>query len=98
MPSRTAALLARIAAGDRDALARLYDLLGPACYLVARQRTDRDTDADQLVLDAFVHVWRTAPRFLFQNRTAESWIHGVLDARLTVPSPLRPAITSIVDS
>jgi hypothetical protein len=58
----TSALITRIAAGDRDAFSRFYDLLAPTAFGLIR-RVLRDPEAAAEVLqEVFWQVWREAPR------------------------------------
>ncbi|GAA2720957.1 RNA polymerase sigma factor SigK [Cellulomonas aerilata] len=67
------ALLARVAAGDEDAFARLYDLLASGvfgtCLAVLR---DRD-HAAEVTQEVMVEVWRTATRFDAGRGSARTW-------------------------
>ena len=55
--------LVRIAAGDPDALAPLYDALAPALLALARRLCAAEEDAEEVVQDVFVRLVRTADRF-----------------------------------
>lgn len=53
-------LLARIGAGNRDALRELYALHGPALFSLALRMTGSASDAEEIVQDTFVKIWRHA--------------------------------------
>lgn len=55
--------LRRIAAGDADALAPLYDALAPALTALARRLCGAEEDAEEVVQDVFVRLVQTAHRF-----------------------------------
>jgi len=55
--------LRRLAAGDADALAPLYDALAPALLALARRLCGAEEDAEEVVQDVFVRLVQTAGRF-----------------------------------
>jgi len=55
------ALLDRLDRRDLAALARLYDLHAPAAFGLARHLLPTDDDAADVVLDAFLALWRCPP-------------------------------------
>jgi len=70
----TSALITRIAAGDRDAFSRFYDLLAPTAFGLIR-RVLRDPEAAAEVLqDVFWQVWREAPRYDPTRGSPEAWL------------------------
>jgi RNA polymerase sigma-70 factor (ECF subfamily) len=72
--SETSALIARIAAGDRDAFSRFYDLLAPTAFGLIR-RVLRDPEAAAEVLqEVFWQVWREAPQYDPKRGSPEAWL------------------------
>jgi RNA polymerase sigma-70 factor (ECF subfamily) len=72
--SETSALIARIAAGDRDAFSRFYDLLAPTAFGLIR-RVLRDPEAAAEVLqEVFWQVWREAPQYDAGRGSPEAWL------------------------
>ena len=70
----SAALLAAIAAGDRDAFRRFYDLTAPMAFGLIR-RVLRDPEAAAEVLqDVFWQVWQDASRYDPDRGTPEAWL------------------------
>ena len=70
----TSALITRIAAGDRDAFSRFYDLLAPTAFGLIR-RVLRDPEAAAEVLqDVFWQVWREASRYDPKRGSPEAWL------------------------
>jgi RNA polymerase sigma-70 factor, ECF subfamily len=70
----TSALITRIAAGDRDAFSRFYDLLAPTAFGLIR-RVLRDPEAAAEVLqDVFWQVWREAPQYDPKRGSPEAWL------------------------
>jgi RNA polymerase sigma-70 factor (ECF subfamily) len=70
----SSALIAAIAAGDRDAFSRFYDLTAPMAFGLIR-RVLRDPEAAAEVLqEVFWQVWQDAPRYDPTRGTAEAWL------------------------
>src|ERR1700687_1498877 len=68
------ALIAAIAAGDRDAFSRFYDLTAPMAFGLIR-RVLRDPEAAAEVLqEVFWQVWQDAPRHDPTGGTAGGWV------------------------
>lgn len=68
------ALIARIAAGDRDAFSRFYDLTAPMAFGLIR-RVLRDPEAAAEVLqEVFWQVWLEAPRYDPGRGSPEAWL------------------------
>lgn len=66
-------LLAGVAAGDRDALARLYRLTRTAVYGLALSYMKNPQDAQDVAQDAFVRIWDSAPQYQSQG-SPMGWI------------------------
>jgi RNA polymerase sigma-70 factor (ECF subfamily) len=72
--AETAVLLRRIAAGDREAFERFYDLLAPVAFGLIR-RVVRDPDAAAEVLqEVFWQVWREALQYDPGRGSPEAWV------------------------
>ena len=72
--SETSALITRIAAGDRDAFSRFYDLLAPTAFgLIRRVLRDPEAAADVLQ-EVFWQVWREAPQYDPKRGSPEAWL------------------------
>ncbi|WJZ01345.1 ECF RNA polymerase sigma factor SigK [Corynebacterium freiburgense] len=67
-------LLVRSAAGDKEAFASLYDALAPhalgMCLQVLRDRAQ----AEEVVQEVFIEVWRRAAEFDAKLGSARSWV------------------------
>lgn len=69
-----AALIARIATGDRDAFSRFYDLAAPLAFGLIR-RVLRDPEAAAEVLqEVFWQVWLEAPHYDPKRGSPEAWL------------------------
>lgn len=74
-------LLRLVAAGDRAAFRRLYDLQAPRLYAVALRITRQPPLAADAVHDAFLQVWRHAARFEAGRGAAEAWLLSLVRYR-----------------
>jgi hypothetical protein len=74
----------RVAAGDQDAFAALYDAIAPRAYGLIRRIMRDQALAEEVTQDVMVEVWRTAPRFDNKRGSAAGWIlaGGGLPGRL----------------
>ena len=66
-------LLAGVAAGDRDALARLYRLTRTAVWRPGPVPCKNPQDAQDIAQDAFVRIWDSAPQYQSQG-SPMGWI------------------------
>ena len=67
-------LLIRAAGGDQEAFAGVYDALAGTVMGVAC-RTLRDAaQAEEVVQDVMIEVWRTADRYRRERGTAKTWV------------------------
>lgn len=74
-------LLRRVAAGDRAAFRRLYDLQAPRLYAVALRVTRQAPLAADAVHDAFLQVWRHADRFEAMRGSPAAWLLSLVRYR-----------------
>ena len=63
-----------LAAGDLDALARLYDRYGPLAYSVALRILGDPGKAEDVVQDAFLKLWHGASRFDAHRGSLRTWV------------------------
>lgn len=79
-----AALAARVAAGDAEALGALYDRYGPLCYRLALRVTASAGLAEDAVQEAFLALWQRG-RYDHERGSLRSWLlalahHKAVDA------------------
>lgn len=75
------ALVVAMAKGDEAAASSFYDRHSPTVMaLVYRMIGDR-TDAESIVLEAFMQAWRTAVRFDPQRGSPASWLFTIARTR-----------------
>jgi RNA polymerase sigma-70 factor (ECF subfamily) len=71
--NENAALIRRMAGGDRDALAELYDSLSRPLYATARHILNDAAEAQDVVHDVFLSLWENAKSFDSGRGAAFSW-------------------------
>jgi len=71
----------RVAAGDQDAFAILYDAIAPRAYGLIRRIVRDPALAEEVTQDALVEVWRTAYRFDKERGSAVGWILAIAHHR-----------------
>ena len=72
------ALLQRIALRDEGALAELYDRYGRLAYSLAYRTLSDSGDAEDVVQEAFLNVWRMANSFNEGRGKAKTWLLSVV--------------------
>jgi RNA polymerase sigma-70 factor, ECF subfamily len=80
-PDAAAVLMGRVASGDQDAFTSLYDDLSGLVYgVVLRVVRDRAL-AEEVTQEAFLDVWRRAPRFDPTKGSIRSWVSTIAHHR-----------------
>jgi DNA-directed RNA polymerase specialized sigma24 family protein len=69
-----AALMARVAADDQDAIAALYDRFVSLVYRMAVQSLPTRPEAEDAVQEVFLRLWRTADRFDAERAALVTWV------------------------
>ena len=67
-------LVGRVALGDEEAFARVYDTVVGSVLGVVRAVLRDHAQSEEVVQEVFVEVWRTAPRYRSDRGTAVNWI------------------------
>ncbi|WP_284349556.1 sigma-70 family RNA polymerase sigma factor [Roseisolibacter agri] len=73
-PGDDVALVARVAAGDAEALGALYDRHGGGAYALALAMLRDHADADDAVAGAFEQLWRSASTFDPSRGSVAAWL------------------------
>jgi RNA polymerase sigma-70 factor (ECF subfamily) len=73
-PDASVRLLGEIAHGDRDAFARFYDLYASLVHTFALRILRERSEAEEVVQDVFVQVWRQAAGYSRNRGTPEAWL------------------------
>ena len=68
-----AELLSRVAAGDEEAFSRLYDRFSPGLYSLVLKMTGDEAEAQDVLQEAFAHIWRKAMTFDPRRSAAFTW-------------------------
>jgi RNA polymerase sigma-70 factor (ECF subfamily) len=91
-----AELLARIAQGDRAALASLYEALGGQALAVALRVLGSRSDAEEVLQDAFVEVWTRAGSYDVDRGGARAWVLAIARNRAIDRLRRRGAVARMV--
>ncbi|MFJ9005080.1 ECF RNA polymerase sigma factor SigK [Streptomyces canus] len=67
-------LVGRVALGDEEAFARVYDTVVGSVMGVVRAVLRDHAQSEEVVQEVLVEVWRTAPRYRSDRGTAVNWI------------------------
>ncbi|GAB2924127.1 MULTISPECIES: sigma-70 family RNA polymerase sigma factor [Streptomyces] len=67
-------LVGRVALGDEDAFASVYDAVAGSVLAVARAVLRDPAQSEEVAQEVLVEVWRTAPRYRPERGTAVNWI------------------------
>jgi RNA polymerase sigma-70 factor (ECF subfamily) len=69
-----AAWVHAMAAGDRQALSRLYDRYAPSLLALAQRILGDRRESEDLLHDVFLEVWRQAAQFDAARGTVRAWL------------------------
>lgn len=72
------ALLHLIAQGDEDALGAIYDRHGKTAYSLAYRMLQDAHNAEDVVQEAFINVWRMASSYAVSRGSARTWLLAVV--------------------
>jgi RNA polymerase sigma-70 factor (ECF subfamily) len=74
LPDDPIYLLQQIAGGDRDAFRRFYDRYATLAFTFALRLLGSQSDAEDLVQEIFLQVWRQAQAYSRERGTPEAWL------------------------
>jgi RNA polymerase sigma-70 factor, ECF subfamily len=75
------ALIASIAEKNRDAFSRFYDLYAPMIYSLALRMLKASSEAEDLLQEIFLQVWRQAAAYSFERGSPEAWLINIARSR-----------------
>ena len=81
MNSNLSLSISRIARGDAVALAELYDRTSRLVFGLAYRILRRPDEAEEVVVDVYTQVWRTASRFDARRGSVEAWLSMIARCR-----------------
>lgn len=81
LPDLLADLVRRAAAGERSALRGIYDRLAARVLAVGRAVLGDGAEAEDVVQETFVEVWRRASEFDATRGTPEAWVLVIARSR-----------------
>jgi RNA polymerase sigma-70 factor (ECF subfamily) len=81
MSEASSELIAKISQRDRRALEELYRRLAPQALAFAKRLCSRLAEAEDVVQEAFVEVWRQAAHFDPVRGSGEAWVFGIVRNR-----------------
>jgi RNA polymerase sigma-70 factor (ECF subfamily) len=76
-----ASLLQRIVQQDQAALAELYDRYAQILYAVAFKSLGSAQESEEVVLDVFSQVWRTATQYDHSRSRVDTWLFMIARSR-----------------
>lgn len=76
-----AALVRAVADGRQDAVAELYDRFAPMLLGLARRVVKDPDDAEEVVQEAFLHLWNRADRYDPARSSVATWLALVTRSR-----------------
>ena len=74
-------VLARVADGELDALAELYDRYRTMAYSIALRVTGDATLAEDVLQEAFLGAWRHAGRYVADKGSVKTWLLAIVHHR-----------------
>ena len=74
-------LIQRAAAQDREAFSQLYDHFSSLVFSLAMRMLRAQTDAEDLLQEVFIQVWRQAGSYNQERGSPEAWIINIARSR-----------------
>jgi RNA polymerase sigma-70 factor, ECF subfamily len=81
LKDKWSAYVERIADGDQQALAALYDASNQLVYGLALRILNNPADAEEVTLDTYSQIWRTACRFDAERGSVTAWLMTMARSR-----------------
>ena len=74
-------LIQQVAKQDRDAFSQLYDRFSTLVFSLAMRMLKARSDAEDLLQEVFVQVWRQAENYSAERGSPEAWIINIARSR-----------------
>jgi RNA polymerase sigma factor (sigma-70 family) len=91
-------VLTRIAEGELDALDALYERYKTMAYSIALRITNDPTQAEDVVQEAFLGVWRNAGRYVTGKGSVKTWLLAIVHHRAIDAIRRRRPTTELPDT
>jgi len=79
--SNSISLIQRIGAQNRDAFSQFYDRYSPIVYSLALRMLRVQFDAEDLLQEVFLQVWRQATAYSAERGSPEAWLINIARSR-----------------
>lgn len=79
--SSSISLIQRIGAQNRDAFSQFYDRYSPIVYSLALRMLRVQSDAEDLLQEVFLQVWRQATAYNAERGSPEAWLINIARSR-----------------
>jgi RNA polymerase sigma-70 factor (ECF subfamily) len=80
-PTTAVHLIQQVANQDRDAFSQLYDRFSTLVFTLAMRMLRVRSDAEDLLQEVFVQVWRQAQSYSAERGSPEAWIVNIARSR-----------------
>ena len=80
-PTIAVRLIKQVANQDRDAFSQLYDRFSTLVFTLAMRMLRARSDAEDLLQEVFVQVWRQARSYSAERGSPEAWIVNIARSR-----------------
>lgn len=90
--------IARIAQGDQLALGWLYDRYARIIYSMAYKSLGSVEECEELVIDVFAQVWRSADRYDTSRARVDTWLFMMARSRMLDRLRRRQRQTKVTDA
>lgn len=80
-PASTIQLIQQVAKQDRDAFSQLYDHFSSLVFTLAMRMLKVRSDAEDLLQEVFVQIWRQAGSYRQERGSPEAWIINIARSR-----------------
>ncbi len=80
-PTIAVRLIQQVANQDRDAFSQLYDRFSTMVFTLAMRMLKARSDAEDLLQEVFVQVWRQAQSYSAERGSPEAWIVNIARSR-----------------
>lgn len=78
---RDRSIFAKIASGDADALRQLYNQTSSRAMAIALRILRRNGDAEEVVQEVYLQIWKEAERFDARRGSALAWVSTIARTR-----------------